>query len=711
MDWVLTVSDQPELLVQVVQFCRLLQRLSRLLDTSLPARIEDAIGGYIWRELRSGVLLKPGCAPSLLRGTADPSAPRAPLASNYDVLCVLDLAAAHLLRTGPPKPASGASDGSPSGSNGVGGGSHVPHDDDEESASDGGARKRPRIDEGTRSVPPPDPHPSWLVWLLGLPEKHHATGSSNSTGMAVALPTDGAGWTRRLLVLSAILKRHAQWPLPGVSIAVAARTITPLATRSVDAPELLLCALFTLLALVPRTQRQGDDHGSPRWAADCTDVKPLQSADWEEVWAQVWAAERALWTLDEPTTGKAAAITAACAALQSMHGQTVLLSEMRQRLLSRLFLSGLVAPASLAAAAEEATRGCLATANVGSIQRCSLASCLLSAWSSHRHHGGGHAAMDVDGLGDDSTLTVTDVLGGEWTPPYDVNSLMIADAAMPLHPACLVCCETHRDTLAGATGLWASTRLQLALAVAGIPLDRMAPALSVPLTPLHSLSSAVAAAPALPPSTARLWCDFGWCRPLNGASLAAASDDTAAAATSLESASAAGYVEMIARGEAMDSDACTVAQAEVELLHLDNACTEAMRARDGDGGGAHGIAEVARSTAARRAHRHARWRRLPPAQCLAQLMGASPGSQPPSLANGLRLSTPPAAGLRRDAALHGAAFTRGRARPQPPGDRVGEVHGSDVRRPRRNARGEGPRDAASAQPRPRSCPSPYQSAR
>ena len=232
--------------------------------------------------------------------------------------------------------------------------------------------------------------------------------------------------------------------------------------------------------------------------------------------------------------------------------------------------------------------------------------------------------MDVDGLGDDSTLTVTDVLGGEWTPPYDVNSLMIADAAMPLHPACLVCCETHRDTLAGATGLWASTRLQLALAVAGMPLDRMAPALSVPLTPLHSLSSAVAAAPALPPSTARLWCDLGWCRPLNGASLAAASDDTAAAATSLESASAAGYVEMIARGEAMDSDACTVAQAEVELLHLDNACTEAMRARDGDGGGAHGIAEVGEidSSAASASARRDGVGFLP-RSALLQLMGAS----------------------------------------------------------------------------------------
>ena len=170
MDWVLTVSDQPELLVQVVQFCRLLQRLSRLLDTSLPARIEDAIGGYIWRELRSA-----SCSgrATPFRSAAPPIPPhRAPLASNYDVLCVLDLAAAccALGRQSRRRARAMAAQAAAMASLVA----RTCRTTMMRRVPASGARKRPRIDDGfdlfrrrTR--------PSWLVWLLGL-QKHTRRG-------------------------------------------------------------------------------------------------------------------------------------------------------------------------------------------------------------------------------------------------------------------------------------------------------------------------------------------------------------------------------------------------------------------------------------------------------------------------------------------------------------------------------------------------------
>ena len=65
--WALGEADQPELLLQLVQFCRLLQRIARLAGAPLPERIARAIGRYIGRELGSSQLLRPGCVTALLR--------------------------------------------------------------------------------------------------------------------------------------------------------------------------------------------------------------------------------------------------------------------------------------------------------------------------------------------------------------------------------------------------------------------------------------------------------------------------------------------------------------------------------------------------------------------------------------------------------------------------------------------------------------------
>ena len=89
MLWGLEHESQPELLHQLVQFCRLLQRLVILLDVPLPEPIERAISQYVARELRSGLQLRAGCAPRHRRSASGASS-AANLTSSYPPLCFLD---------------------------------------------------------------------------------------------------------------------------------------------------------------------------------------------------------------------------------------------------------------------------------------------------------------------------------------------------------------------------------------------------------------------------------------------------------------------------------------------------------------------------------------------------------------------------------------------------------------------------------------------
>ena len=67
LEWGLCEADQTELLLQLVQFGRLLHSLARLINASLPPRIEQTLAKYVARELGSCLLLRPGCVAPLLR--------------------------------------------------------------------------------------------------------------------------------------------------------------------------------------------------------------------------------------------------------------------------------------------------------------------------------------------------------------------------------------------------------------------------------------------------------------------------------------------------------------------------------------------------------------------------------------------------------------------------------------------------------------------
>ena len=67
LEWGLTVADQPELLLQLVQFGRLLQELVKLVGSKLPHEIQRIIGRYVTRELSTCLLLRPGCIAPLIR--------------------------------------------------------------------------------------------------------------------------------------------------------------------------------------------------------------------------------------------------------------------------------------------------------------------------------------------------------------------------------------------------------------------------------------------------------------------------------------------------------------------------------------------------------------------------------------------------------------------------------------------------------------------
>ena len=69
IEWGLSEAEQPELLLQLMQLCRLLLRIGRLISAPLPPRVDAAIAKYAARELQGGVLLRPGCVPTLLRAS------------------------------------------------------------------------------------------------------------------------------------------------------------------------------------------------------------------------------------------------------------------------------------------------------------------------------------------------------------------------------------------------------------------------------------------------------------------------------------------------------------------------------------------------------------------------------------------------------------------------------------------------------------------
>ena len=128
-----------------------------------------------------------------------------------------------------------------------------------------------------------------------------------------------------------MLRRHraSRPPLPEASVSAAARAPLPMATRGalVDAPEAQLCALAALLALAAhaRDGSEGGDgyDGGEGASAAVTSAAPARQIGgrgggggvggrggrrgtrglWSRVWAEVWAAERALWTLEGAANG------------------------------------------------------------------------------------------------------------------------------------------------------------------------------------------------------------------------------------------------------------------------------------------------------------------------------------------------------------------------------------------------------------------------
>ena len=574
-EWGLSQAEQPELLLQLVQLGRLLQRLAIVVEARIPRRLDQSISAYVHRELSSSALmLRPNGAPALLRRPMTPSV--ASLAASYEQLCVLDLAAVQMLRCEPPLPS--AADGAASAE------ALVNEDADTSRGADGsgGSSKRRRVELS-------HPHPAWLARLLCL-ESGPSPPSSTAAHAAAHLPqhplladeegpalADSASWARRLLVLTAVTRRSPT-PLPAASTHAAVRKVLPMATRTIDdEPELQMCALLALLALAPQAPHKKS------LAADgsAAVIGAGSQQVWEHVWAQVWSCERPRWSA-EVATPAAAAVTssapaagaagasgalhwAGSAAYSVLGGNAALVSELRVRLLSQLYLSGVIGTVAAAAASVEAVGGCHAAAASANLPRQTLASCLLSALPAGSMSGGdiGHP-------------TALDILGRQVECEYDDAPCSVADAALVLHPAVLVCTEAHTDAPSLTAHRWSAARLQFALCAAGLSADAVAPPPPA-LVSMRPLAAAAGATASLPRTTARHWHNAGWAAlPGDGHDIA---DDvaTSGALGCRPWHADLSYLVEMARGAAVDSEGGAIMHTEVELLQLDALCAEALR--------------------------------------------------------------------------------------------------------------------------------------
>ena len=158
------------------------------------------------------------------------------------------------------------------------------------------------------------------------------------------------------------------------------------------------------------------------------------------------------------------AVAAMSTALSTLPGHTTLLSELRQQLLCQLYLSGAVSAATAASAIVDGRRGCLAAARHASAVRQLLSSCLLAAQTGQSASAASASARPTYAAAADGApprLRPVDVLGGRWTTPFDdPGVLSVAEHALLLHPAALVCSEAAGDTPSAAACQWAAGRLQ-----------------------------------------------------------------------------------------------------------------------------------------------------------------------------------------------------------------------------------------------------------
>jgi len=189
-------SGKPELIHELVQFARLVLRLSCLLVSSPPALLVEAIGSLVDQELEEGVSTwrKPIAAQLLRCGSAP--------ADCYPALCLADLASDLLLQ--------GRHTLSPC------------------SASESSSSKRARLD-------PTSMHPPWLLALLPLSDSDAVTSA------------DSPPLWRRLLLLSSTLRR-LRHRLPCHSVELAVKSLLPLASTSLDDDNSSV-QLYALLAL------------------------------------------------------------------------------------------------------------------------------------------------------------------------------------------------------------------------------------------------------------------------------------------------------------------------------------------------------------------------------------------------------------------------------------------------------------------------------
>ncbi|KAL1503194.1 hypothetical protein AB1Y20_011251 [Prymnesium parvum] len=292
-------SGKPELIHELVQFARLVLRLSCLLVSSPPGApraklafsgspqlaptlpelfsfpfptaslhplLVEAIGSLVDQELEEGVSTwrKPIAAQLLRCGSAP--------ADCYPALCLADLASDLLLQ--------GRHTLSPC------------------SASESSSSKRARLD-------PTSMHPPWLLALLPLSDSDAVTSA------------DSPPLWRRLLLLSSTLRR-LRHRLPCHSVELAVKSLLPLASTSLDDDNSSV-QLYALLAL--------------SCVMEASSSAVSLSSLWPQVWDALWPAQR---SPSLPEGG-----TRACA------------NEMRERVLLRLLEQGRVPSTTVCAAARD----------------------------------------------------------------------------------------------------------------------------------------------------------------------------------------------------------------------------------------------------------------------------------------------------------------------------------------------------------------------
>ena len=497
-DWIVhafAYEDHQELLLQLVQLCRLLQRLSSLVRTPLPSAIDGAASSYISREIyHAPLLLSNGCVPTLLR-LPPPDACSTSVSTNYKPLVFLDFAAEHMLRA--------------EGSHGPAASAETLEADAETSVA--GRVKRARIPSRQHQT-----LPSWLSDLLALDapsgDSRH-TQPEPSTIPAIAAKT--ATWVRKLLIFAAIIHRRPEELGVEASQAAVAALIPFVKRGSEWDPEVQLCALNALLALAPVVKSSTSN----------VVIDPQKKRTWDGVWAAVWACERVHWTEEPPT-------------ISANH--TILMSELRQRLLSQLMDSLVLDSALLSTAIEESSPGCAAAASSFSIARAGLASRLLSSPCRTR------STHTTDFLVGNSALASI-CCSNE---PFDQSQGALCDAALMLHPGYYTGMIQQGIISRRALTRWIEAKRHLALAAAGYTGEFK---LHKPC-PISPLAIAAAAAATIPHDVRSL--------------------SRVEEPTSLPGQSMSGqlefpsYLSEVIQGGLIDAETVTILQVEAELLQL-----------------------------------------------------------------------------------------------------------------------------------------------